>query len=71
MWQARAERPLLRSEKEIGMTDCDIYPLCRSQGCTADPDHCQRANDIRARRVGNADAAAQARMKKFDENNSK
>lgn len=50
------------------MADCDLHPGCRAQGCESDPDHCLRARDLRAKRRNNADAAAQARMKKYDEN---
>lgn len=48
--------------------DCDIHPYCQAQGCTADPNHCQRAQDIRAIRVGNASAAARARDNQFEAN---
>lgn len=34
--------------------DCDIHPNCQSQGCAADPMHCNRAEDIRTRRAANA-----------------
>jgi hypothetical protein len=50
------------------MVDCDIHPMCRDQGCIADPNHCQRAQDIRAIRVGNASAAARARDNQFEAN---
>jgi len=50
------------------MPDCDLHPYCQSQGCTADPMHCQRAQDIRDLRAGNASRAALARMKQFDAN---
>jgi len=50
------------------MPTCDIHDECREQGCLSDPEHCQRAQDIRARARGNADTAAKARMNKFDRN---
>ena len=50
------------------MPTCDIHPDCQDQGCEADPDHCQRARDLRAKQRGNADEAAKARMARFDAN---
>jgi hypothetical protein len=50
------------------MADCDIHPHCQSQGCAADPDHCQRACDLRNKRAGNAGAAALARMAQYARN---
>ena len=52
------------------MPDCDIHPFCQSQGCCSDPDHCQRARDLRALRRGNADEAALARHRQFETNRS-
>ncbi len=26
---------------------CDLHPLCQSQGCTADPKDCKRVRDLR------------------------
>jgi hypothetical protein len=50
------------------MPTCDIHDDCRDQGCTADPEHCQRARDLRAMQQGNADEAARARMAKYEAN---
>jgi hypothetical protein len=52
------------------VSDCDIHPFCQDQGCNADPDHCQRAQDLRAMRKKNADEAALARHQQFERNRS-
>ena len=45
------------------MPDCDLHPMCQSQGCIADPMHCKRAQDIRDARVRNASLAAMNRLR--------